>query len=63
MEVPFPSGVQPGVARITDWVELRALAGRSVYKRGDLRSALAIEDLNNPDLTGDRVDRAEIAQP
>jgi hypothetical protein len=55
MEVPFPAGDQPDVARITDWVELRALGGRSVYKRGDLRSALAIEDLSNPDLTEDRV--------
>ncbi len=55
MEVPFPAGEKPGTRRVADWVELQALSGVAAYKRGDLRSAIVIEDVQNPDLLEDQV--------
>ncbi|HXH78426.1 hypothetical protein [Nocardioides sp.] len=40
---------------MADWVELQTLSGRSPYKRGDLKSAIAIEDISSPDLLEVRV--------
>lgn len=46
---PFPAGRRPTPYRVADWVELSALSRRTAFKRGDLKSALAIEDVKDPD--------------
>ena len=50
LEAPFPTGPDPRPEVVADWVEFQALARRSSFKRGDLKSALASEDLRDPDL-------------
>lgn len=49
IEIPFPTGQAPTALRVADWVELTTLAGRSPFKRGDLKTAIDGEDIGEPD--------------
>jgi len=55
---PFPVGRRPVTGRVADWVELSALARRVAFKRGDLRSAISVEDIEAPE----RVEEATWAE-
>lgn len=44
---PFPSGAQPDLGAVTDWVEFSAINSRSAFKRGDLKSAISVEGISN----------------
>jgi hypothetical protein len=48
--VPFPTGNSPNKWRVADWIELQALDRGTPFKRGDLKSAIAAEDINSPDV-------------
>jgi hypothetical protein len=48
--IPFPPGDQPRIAQVADWVELSALARKAAFKRGDLKSAIASEDVTHSDV-------------
>lgn len=51
MEIPpFPEGTSPDVREVADWVEFAALAERKAFKRGDLKSAIAIESVEAPEV-------------
>ena len=50
MTIAFPSSSKPEISEIADWCEFRALNTGKSFKRGDLKSAIAIEDLTTPDL-------------
>lgn len=55
LQVPFPEGTEPVVAKVADWVEFTALAGRGGFKFGDLKSALATESVDNIDMVVEQV--------
>lgn len=50
MELPFPAGTKPEIGRVADWAEFQALSSSRTFKRGNLSAAIAIEDVENPDL-------------
>jgi hypothetical protein len=47
---PFPVARQPEPGEIADWVEFVSLSRTSAFKRGDLKSAMALEDLDSADV-------------
>jgi hypothetical protein len=53
--VPFPSGTDPEARIVADWAEFTALAGRGGLKVGDLKSALSVEGVDNPDMIEQQV--------
>jgi hypothetical protein len=56
MSVPaFPPGEKPWSDEVADWVECSVLASDRDFKRGDLKSAISREDIDNPDLLNQQV--------
>ncbi|WP_156374251.1 hypothetical protein [Cellulomonas sp. Leaf334] len=56
MEKPlFPTGDRPEVSEVADWCECVVLAEASEFKRGDLKSAISQEDVQNPDMLEQQV--------
>lgn len=53
--IAFPSGPKPAPHVVADWCEVVALTEGRPFKRGDLKSAIAIEDIDNPDLLAENV--------
>lgn len=55
LQAPFPEGPDPDTRAVADWVEFTALTGRGGFKVGDLKSAVAVEDIDDPDLLEQQV--------
>jgi len=52
----FPTGDKPEVAEVADWCECVALVEQGVdFKRGDLKSAIAQEDIASPEILEEQV--------
>ena len=46
----FPVADPPPPSQVADWAEAAALSSRSAFKSGDLKTAIALESLSQPDI-------------